>query len=78
MTAAVEAPPVLTEEQLRALSERDATEDKLVGVLYLLGRANEALGKSEEALNYYQRVFVLDIQFRDIADRISDVEKAAR
>jgi TolA-binding protein len=62
----------------RALSERDATEDKLVGVLYLLGRANEAMGKTEDALNFYQRVFVLDIQFRDIADRISDVEKAAR
>jgi len=47
-------------------------------VLYLLGRANEAMGKTEDALNFYQRVFVLDIQFRDIADRISDVEKAAR
>jgi tetratricopeptide (TPR) repeat protein len=62
----------------RALSERDATEDKLVGVLYLLGRAAEAMHKHDDALAYYQRVFVLDIQFRDIADRISDVERAAR
>ncbi len=61
----------------RALSER-ASEDQLLGVLYLLGRAAEAQGKSEEALGYYQRVFVLDIQFRDIADRMNDLERAAR
>ena len=33
-------------------------EEQLVGVLYLLGRANEAQGKTEDALAYYQRVFV--------------------
>ncbi|MEP6493821.1 MAG: tetratricopeptide repeat protein [bacterium] len=61
----------------RALNEK-ASEDQLVGVLYLLGRAAESLGQADDALNYYQRVFVLDIQFRDVADRISDVERAAR
>lgn len=61
----------------RALSER-ASEDQLLGVLYLLGRAAEAQGQSEEALGYYQRVFVLDIQFRDIADRMSELERVAR
>jgi hypothetical protein len=32
----------------------------------------------EEALGYYHRVFVLDIQFRDVADRINEMERAAR
>ncbi len=61
----------------RALNER-ASEDQLVGVLYLLGRAAEAQGRADEALGYYQRVFLLDIQFRDIAERMREVERAAR
>jgi tetratricopeptide (TPR) repeat protein len=61
----------------RALVER-ASEDQLLGVLYWLGRAAEEQGNAEEALGYYQRVFVLDIQFRDIADRMSGLERIAR
>ena len=59
----------------RALHER-ASEDQLVGILYWLGRAAELQNNPAEALGYYQRVFVLDIQFRDIADRMSAVERA--
>lgn len=61
----------------RALTER-ASDDQLVGILYLLGRAAELQGKAEEALGYYQRVFVVDIQFRDIADRMIIVEQTLR
>ena len=61
----------------RALNEK-ASEDQLIGVLYLLGRAAESQGNSSEAVNYYQRVFVLDIQFRDTADRLNELEKATR
>jgi tetratricopeptide (TPR) repeat protein len=61
----------------RALNER-GTEEQLVGVLYLLGRAAEEQGNAAEALAYYQRVFVQDIQFRDIAERMSEVERAVR
>jgi len=61
----------------RALTER-ASDDQLVGVLYLLGRAAEALGNSQDAISYYQRVFVVDIEFRDIAQRMTEVERAWR
>jgi len=61
----------------RALAER-ASDDQLVGVLYLLGRAAEALGNSQDALSYYQRVFVVDIQFRDITQRMNEVERTWR
>jgi len=61
----------------RALSER-APEDQLVGVLYLLGMAAEAQGNAGEALGYYQRVFVVDIQFRDVAERMRALERVAR
>jgi len=62
----------------RALGEKGLNDDQLVGVLYLLGRANEALGKAEEAMQFYQRVFVVDIQFHDVADRLNALENAAR
>ena len=62
----------------RALSEKGMDDDQLVGVLYLLGRAYEALGKGEDALQYYQRVFVVDIQFHDVGERMNALENATR
>jgi tetratricopeptide (TPR) repeat protein len=61
----------------RGLNE-PATEEQLVGVLYLLGRAAEEQSHGQEALEYYQRVFMLDIQFRDIVERMSEVERVGR
>jgi len=62
----------------RALGEGGYSDEELVGVLYLLGRAAEALNRSEEALSYYQRVCVVDIEFRDVVNRMSAIEKVAR
>ncbi|MBX6330402.1 MAG: tetratricopeptide repeat protein [Gemmatimonadaceae bacterium] len=62
----------------RSLNEKDSTDDMLVGVLYLLGVASEALGKWEDALRYYERVFAVDIQFRDIGERLAAVERMAQ
>ena len=62
----------------RALTEKGYDDEQLVGVLYLLGRASEALNRFEDALTFYQRVFVVDIEFRDVADRIREVERIAR
>ena len=61
----------------RALNER-ASEDQLVGVLYLLGVAAETQGNMADALAYYQRVFVVDIQFRDVSDRMRAVEQGVQ
>jgi tetratricopeptide (TPR) repeat protein len=60
----------------RALHEKGVSEDQLVGVLYLLGRCAEARGQREQAIEYYQRVFVIDIQFRDVGERLVAVESA--
>jgi len=62
----------------RALTDPHATDDQLVGVLYLLGYASEALGRFPDALKFYERVFAVDIQFRDIGDRLAAVERKAR
>jgi tetratricopeptide (TPR) repeat protein len=61
---------------MRALSETGVNDDLLVGVLYLLGRCAEERGLHDVALEYYQRVFVVDIQFRDVGDRLAAVEGA--
>jgi tetratricopeptide (TPR) repeat protein len=60
----------------RALSEPGVNDDLLVGVLYLLGRCAEERGVHDVALEYYQRVFVVDIQFRDVGERLAAVEGA--
>jgi tetratricopeptide (TPR) repeat protein len=62
----------------RAMTEADTSDDHLVGVLYLLGRAAEETDQAQQALEYYQRVFVIDIQFKDVADRMAAIDQAAR
>jgi len=62
----------------RALNEPGAGDDQLVGVLYLLGYVHEALGNFADAKTFYERVFSVDIQFRDVGDRLSAVERALK
>lgn len=70
---------VATSVLARALNETTADDDnQLVGVLYLLGAANEALGRSDDAIGFYQRVFAVDIEFRDVGERLSGLERATR
>lgn len=66
---------VATSVLQRSLQEPDADDGRLVGVLYLLGRSAEAQNQRTEALGYYQRVFAVDIEFGDVADRIGAVER---
>ena len=58
----------------RALHEPGASENQLVGVLYLLGRCAQERGQRDAAIEYYQRVFVVDIQFQDVGERLAAVE----
>jgi tetratricopeptide (TPR) repeat protein len=62
----------------RVLRDQSLDDEKLIGVLYLMGKASEALGKQSEATSYYQRVFAVDIGFRDIGERMSGLTQATR
>jgi tetratricopeptide (TPR) repeat protein len=62
----------------RALNEKGVSDDQLVGVLYLLGRCAEERQQHDVAVEYFQRVFVIDIQFRDVGDRLVALEGARR
>lgn len=61
----------------RALREPGFEDERGLGVLYLLGLASERMVRHAEAARYYQRVFSVDINFRDITDRLSAVAQAA-
>lgn len=58
----------------RALETSGADDQQLVGVLYLLGYASEVMARQADALGYYQRVFAVDIEFRDVAQRVAAME----
>jgi tetratricopeptide (TPR) repeat protein len=62
----------------RLVQNEGLPDSQLVGVLYLLGRAAESLGREEEAASYYQRVLAVQIGFRDAADRLSSLAQASR
>ena len=71
--------PVAATILTRALSEPGARDEQLVGVLYLLGYINESLAKpAPEAKAFYERVFGVDIQFRDVGDRFERGRQGAR
>jgi len=61
----------------RALHEPAMSESQLIGVLYLLGRCAQERGQRDAAIEFYQRVFVVDIQFQDVGERLAAVEGAA-
>jgi tetratricopeptide (TPR) repeat protein len=61
----------------RAVRLPGVADGDLVGVLYLLGRIEEATGKPQSALEYYERVVSVDIRFRDTSARIDRLRKSA-
>ncbi|MEP7327044.1 MAG: tetratricopeptide repeat protein [Gemmatimonadota bacterium] len=64
--------PAIAEAILkRAVETQAGGDDQKIGLLYWLGRSFEAQAKVEEALNTYRRVMAVDIQFGDLADRVS-------
>lgn len=63
---------------LQGAVESRAEDQQLIGVLYLLGQACEAVGRQPEAVGYYQRIFAVDIDFRDVAKRLSALSPASR
>jgi tetratricopeptide (TPR) repeat protein len=55
----------------RALQVPGYTDEELIGILYFIGRAYEALGERKTALEWYERVLGCDLHFRDASERVS-------
>ena len=67
--------PVAATILQRALAAPGIGAESLIGVLYLLGAIAEELQLFADAKRYYQRVFAVDIRFRDVSDRLNTVEQ---
>jgi len=55
----------------RAVESLGATDDEQIGVIYWLGRSQEAQGKVEQAITTFERVLAVDIGFQDAGARMS-------
>lgn len=60
----------------RAVDTDPAADEAKIALLYWLGRCEEEMGRSGEALSWFQRVFALDIRFQDVADRVERLAAA--
>jgi tetratricopeptide (TPR) repeat protein len=54
----------------RAVDAGADVEDEFLGIYYQLARAHEQLGNKDEALEFYEKVFALDINFQDVTERL--------
>jgi tetratricopeptide (TPR) repeat protein len=63
-------PEAAVKSLTRALNLPVNVEDEFLGIYYYLGRAYEAIGKTDSAVEFYDRVFSLDINFLDVTDRL--------
>ena len=57
----------------RAIEGIPGPDDQKLGLLYWLGRADEAQEKSAEARSFYERAMAVDIRFLDTADRVKQI-----
>lgn len=69
----MEQPEAAVRSLERAVESADTVEDELVGIYYYLGRAYEDLANRESAVEYYDRVFSLDINFMDVTERLREL-----
>jgi tetratricopeptide (TPR) repeat protein len=54
----------------RALHTGVQVEDDLLGIYYFLAVSHERAGNRDEAREFYEKVFSLDINFKDVTDRL--------
>jgi tetratricopeptide (TPR) repeat protein len=62
----------------RAVETDPSGDEAKIALLYWMGRCEEELGKREQALTWFQRVFALDIRFADVADRVQRLAAAGQ
>ncbi len=64
------APDMAVRALNRALDANFEVEDELIGIYYIMGIAKEELGKVDEAVEFFEKVFSLDINFKDVTERL--------
>lgn len=54
----------------KAAEELPSMDEKKIGILYELGEVLEAQGKMDKALEYFKKIYSVDIGYRDVAKKI--------
>jgi tetratricopeptide (TPR) repeat protein len=57
----------------RALLVPSQVEDDLLGIYYFLAKSQEAVGNPTAAKDFYERIFALDINFKDVTERLRNL-----
>jgi len=57
----------------KAVAGASVVDAEVKGILYALGEAHEAQGRLEQALDAYKRIFEIDIDFKDISQKIQEL-----
>ena len=65
-----EEPDAAIRSLTRGLDAPCEIEEERVGIYYYIGLAHETLGNKETAMDFYDRVFALDINFADVTERL--------
>ena len=63
-------PEAALQSLTRGLDAPCAIEEERVGIYYYLGLAHETLGNTETAVEFYDKVFAIDINFADVTERL--------
>jgi tetratricopeptide (TPR) repeat protein len=62
----------------RALQTPGMDPESTLALRYDLGMAQESAGEAEAALKSFSQVYAMNIDYRDVADRIAALQKPAR
>ncbi|RMH69326.1 MAG: hypothetical protein D6675_13050 [Gemmatimonadetes bacterium] len=60
---------------LKGMEVRGYPDEQYIGLHYYMGRAYEELGDTQKALAEYEEVYVMDVAFKDVQERISRLSK---
>ena len=63
-------PEAALQSLTRGLDIPSAIEEERVGIYYYLGLAHETIGNTETAVEFYDKVFAIDINFADVTERL--------
>ena len=57
----------------RALETSDLNDDEKQGIWYEIGSAYEAVGDNEKALTNFERIYAVNVDYRDVSERIQNL-----
>ena len=63
-------PEAALQSLTRGLDAPCEVEEERVGIYYYLGLAHETSGNTETAVEFYEKVFAIDINFADVTERL--------